>query len=122
MGADFINNAKGSIRKSREKHKAKLSTELVAQIQEITTILANPTAQFCFAEGQSFELQITDNGLDIFYERQLVAKSEIDSPSVLDEIKRYGGKALGKLKRIRTHSGRIDISVLLNKTKVKNGN
>lgn len=121
MGADFINNAKGSIRKSREKHKSKLSTELIAQIKEVTTILAKPTTTFCFAEGQSFELHITDNGLDVFYDRQLIAKSEIDSPSILDEIKKCGGKALGKLKRIRTHSGRADISVLLNKRKSKNG-
>lgn len=115
MGLDFINTVKGAIRKSRERHKAKLSTELVAHTHEVTTVVASPTKEFCFSEGQSFELQITDTGLDVYFERELVAKSEIDSPSVFDEIKKYGGKALGKLKRIRPHSKRVDISVLINK-------
>jgi hypothetical protein len=113
MGIDFIRKTKGSIRKCRDKHKAKLSTQLVANVKDVITILVKPKNGFCFSDGQLYELHLAEGCLGVYFKRQLIGISETDDSLLIQTIEEYGGKALGKFHAIRQHSGRIDVSVHL---------
>jgi hypothetical protein len=112
MGADFILKAKDTFRKGWDREREKLCTSdlFTSKPTDIRTILVKPVNGFLFIDCD-YELHAEAEGIFVYQNRQLVGVTEKAPKSILDAVKAVGGKALGTLKRIRQHSGQVDIAI-----------
>jgi len=114
MGVDFISKANESYRRGRKRERERLETELVITPDQVRTILVRPSTPSSLNEDCPYELQV--QGTDIVVYRkdgQAVGVCENAPRSIVEELNKFGGVALGYVNGVREISGRIDIEVRL---------
>jgi hypothetical protein len=115
MGLEFINKVAGSIRKSRDKNKAKLERELTPIPDHVQVLTFEPLKGFQFSNGQSYEVCLNETKIELYYNRKLIGLTEKLAPSILEALKDAGGKTIGFFEKLRRHSNQIDVTVKFKK-------
>jgi hypothetical protein len=114
MGVDFISKANESYRKGRKRERERLETELVISTDQIRTILVRPTAPSSIQEGCPYELEVRGADIIVYQQDgQAVGVCKNAPQSIVDELNKFGGIALGSLHGVREISGQVDIEVSL---------
>lgn len=113
MGIDFIRKAKDTYRKGLARHALKLTYAdlFTMKPEDRRTILVRPDDLACFRSGEKYTLHLEESQVHVYLSRRKIGVSINTPPSIVTCIKNMGGKTIGALHDIRTHSGLVDVVV-----------
>lgn len=114
MGVDFISRANESYRRGRKRERERLENELVISPDQVRTILVHPSEPASIKEDCPYELQVQGTNIIVYQkDGKVVGVCENAPLSIIEELNKLGGVALGYMHGLREISGRIDIEVRL---------
>ena len=113
MGTEFFNRNKGSIKKNREKHKAKVERELVPTVSESIVINFDIWTDRGYNADQKFEVCIEENRLLALQDRTPVGWVLDGETQLFRDILAAGGRAIGEFDRYLKHSSKLCLKVRL---------
>ncbi len=113
MGTEFFNRNKGSIKKSREKHKSKIDQELIPNVAESTVINFDVWVDRGYNANQKFEVCIEKDRLLALQDRTPVGWVLDGKTQLFFDILAAGGRAVGEFDRYLKHSSKLCLKVRL---------
>jgi len=114
MGNDFIHKITKSLRKGFDREFKRLTLADLGfrgTSKKIRTISCVPFGLENFKEGFVYELNLEDERIYLYKERQRVGVCQEPPRSIVLALKALGGKALGSFYKLREHSKLAEIVI-----------
>ncbi|MEQ1605634.1 MAG: hypothetical protein ABL999_12275 [Pyrinomonadaceae bacterium] len=113
MGTEFFNRNKGSIKKTRDKQKAKIEQELLPSVNESNVINFDVWTGRTYNADQKFEVCVEENRLLALQNRNPVGWVLDGKTQIFQEIVAAGGSVVGEFDRYLRLSGKLCLKVKL---------